>query len=159
VKCKIGFILAFILLFSVAAFAAPAKPIVKADTTYYDVETGMHVLKGNVYIEVNNRITTAGQAKVSLNSMEIWGSGGVTLIQGDIDVKADRVHVISSERKAVIEGAVTFRRPNLTIVADKVEFNWGTKLSVFDGNVKVTQGDKTWMADSVSYNVDTNLLL
>lgn len=150
--------LTLILFFALSASAASEKPIIKADTTYYDNNTGLYVLKGNVYIEVNHRITTAGQARVSPGTMEIWGAGGVSLVQDDIEVKADSVHVISSASRAIIEGNVVFRRPGLSIEADKVEFNWSTRLSQFTGNVRVNQNGKSWAADSVTYNIDANTL-
>ena len=57
--------LVFLLLFSLTV---SAKPIVKADEQYFDINTGLYILKGNVYIEVKNRIITAGQARVNMAS-------------------------------------------------------------------------------------------
>lgn len=143
-------------LFMAPTIAVPTKPIIKADTNYYDVNTGLYVLKGNVYIEVKNQIITAGQARANMGTMEIWGFDGVTLTQDDIALSADSVHVFSSQNRAVIEGGVVFKREGMTITANKVEFNWSTKLGIFTGKVTVIQGDKTWSAYSVTYNVDTN---
>lgn len=144
------------LLFMATTTAAPTMPIVKADTNYYDVNTGLYVLKGNVYIEVRNRIVTAGQARANMGTMEIWGSDGITFTQDDIKLSAGSVHVVSSQNRAIIEGGVIFKRAGVTINANKVDFNWSTNLSTFTGNVAVTQGDKTWSADSVAYNINTN---
>jgi lipopolysaccharide export system protein LptA len=135
-----------------------AKPIIKADTTYYDVNTGLYMLTGNVHIEVANRTITAGQAKVSLDSLEVWGSGDITLTQDNFYLTASSVHVYGTQNKAVLDGGVTFKQPNLTIVADKADFNWRTKLGSFNGNVQITQGDRTWSAESATYNVETNML-
>lgn len=62
-----------ILFYGIActAPAAAAKPVITADTTYYDTDSGLYILKGHVRVEVGNRIITAGQAKVSLGSLEV----------------------------------------------------------------------------------------
>ncbi len=156
-KILLSLILFSCLLVS-TTIASAAKPIINADTTYYDVDTGLYMLKGNVYIEVSNRIITAGQAKVSLSSLEVWGSDGITLTQDNIYLTAGSVYVYGSQKKAVLDGGVTFKQPNLTISADTADFNWRTKLGTFNGNVQITQGDKTWSADSVTYNITTSTL-
>ncbi|BBB92202.1 MAG TPA: LptA/OstA family protein [Methylomusa anaerophila] len=149
----------FLFTFTSIAAVALAKPIIKADTTYYDINTGLYVLKGNVYVEVKDRIITAGVARVSMGSLEVWGSEGITLTQGGISLVADRVHVYGTENRAVIDGNVNFKQTDLTIVADKADFDWRTKLGVFSGNVQITQGNSSWSADSATYNVETNTLL
>lgn len=158
-KRKILLILLLMLLvLTSTSFAAP-KPVIKADKTYFDINSGLYVLKGNVYIEVRNRIITASMAKVSVGSLEVWGSGGVVVTQDDITFTGDSVYVYGSQDKAQVDGGVTFTRTGLSITADKAEFNWKTKLGVFTGNVKVTQDGNTWTADSVTYNVDSNTIL
>jgi len=156
-KIVLIFLLVFLVLTS-TSFAAP-KPVIKADKTYFDINSGLYVLKGNVYIEVKNRIITANLAKVSLGSLEVWGSGGVVVIQDDITFTGDSVYVYGTQDKAEIDGGITFNRTGLSISADKAEFNWRTKLGVFTGNVKITQDGNTRTADTVTYNVDTNTIL
>lgn len=97
-------LLVLIFVFTGIVAAAPTKPVIKADKTYYDINTGLYVLSGNVYIQVRDQIITAGQAKVSLSSLEVWGTGGITLTQGDIYLEADNVHVFDAQNKALIEG-------------------------------------------------------
>lgn len=155
-KSKIVLCLAFLLsAFTILSATVSAKPIIKADKTYYDVNTGLYVLSGNVYVEVGDRSITAGQAKVSLSLMEVWGSNGITLSQGDIYLKADSVYVIGTQNKAVMEGTVIFKRPDLTVVADKAEFDWKTKVGVFNGNVQIEQVENNWRGASATYNVVT----
>lgn len=139
--------------------AAPAKPVIKADKTYFDINTGLYVLKGNVYIEARGRVITAGMARVSLGSLEVWGSGGVTVTQGDINFTGDSVYVYGLQDRAKIDGGVTFTRTGLSVAADQAEFNWRSKIGVFTGNVRVTQNDSTWTADKLVYNVDTNTIV
>lgn len=157
---KYKFLLSLILLIFIVTgtAAAAAKPVIKADTTYYDFNTGLHVLKGNVYIEARGRVITAGEAKVSLDSLEVWGQDGITLTQESIYLVADNIHVYGYQNRAIINGGVTFKQPGLTIIADTADFNWRTKLAVFSSNVQITQGDLTWSTDTVTYNVETNIL-
>jgi lipopolysaccharide export system protein LptA len=156
-KILLIFLLALFVLTS-TSFAAP-KPIIRADKTYFDINTGLYVLKGNVYIEVRNRIVTADMARVSVGSLEVWGSGGVVVTQDDITFSGDSVYVFGTQDRAQIEGGVAFSRTGLSITADRAEFNWRTKLGVFSGNVKINQNGVTRTADSVTYNVDTNTVL
>ncbi len=146
-----------ILLLTATAMAA--KPIIKADQQYLDINTGLYVLDGNVYIEVKNRIITAGHAKVSLASLEVWGTGGITVTQDDIYFTGDTVYVYGGNDRATIDGKINFCRQNLTVVADHVDYNWRDKNALFSGNVKVTQNDNTFTADSIKYNIETNTLL
>lgn len=158
-KCRSA--LCLVVMFSILACLvaiASANPIIRADKTYFDVNTGLHVLNGHVNIEVRDRIITAGQAKISLSSLEVWGSGGITLTQGDIYLVADSVYVIGAQNKALIEGNITFKRSNLAVIADKAEFDWKTKLGVFSGNVQVTQSGNTWRGASATYNFVTEEL-
>ncbi|WP_378953803.1 LptA/OstA family protein [Pelosinus sp. sgz500959] len=143
-----------IVLFTATAMAA--KPIIKADQQYLDINTGLYMLDGNVYIEVKNRIITAGQAKVSLASLEVWGTGGITVTQDDIYFTGDKVYVYGSSERATIEGNINFSRTNTTVTADRVDYSWRDKNAVFSGNVKVTQNDNTFTADSIKYNIETN---
>ena len=148
-----------LFLFAGVAGAAPAKPVIKADKTYFDINTGLYVLKGNVYIEARGRVITAGMARVSIASLEVWGSGGVTVTQGDISFTGDSVYVYGMKDHAKIDGGVVFSRAGLAVTADRAEFNWRSKIGIFSGNVRVTQGDTSWTADSVTYNVETNTIV
>ncbi|MDR3565181.1 MAG: LptA/OstA family protein [Negativicutes bacterium] len=158
-KQRIYLITLLILLVLTSTTLAAPKPIITADKTYFDINTGLYVLKGNVYIEVRNRIITANMAKVSIGSLEVWGSGGVTVVQDDITFTGDSVYIFGTQDRAQIDGGVSFKRTGLTINADRAEFNWRSKIGVFTGNVRVTQDGNTWTADTVNYNVDTNTIL
>lgn len=137
---------------------AAAKPVITADTTYYETDTGLYLLKGNVRVEVGNRVITAGQAKVSLSSLEVWGTDGITLTQDSIHLIAASVYIYGRQNRAVLEGGVTFSQPHITITADTADFNWRTKLGTFTGNVQVTQDSNTWSAESITYNIKTGML-
>jgi lipopolysaccharide export system protein LptA len=148
----------FSYLFACLAGTA-AKPVITADTTNYDTDTGLYLLKGNVRVEDGSRVITAGQAKVSLSSLEVWGSDGITLTQDDIYLTAGSVYVYGTRNKALLSGGVTLTQPHIIfITADTADFNWRTKLGTFTGNVQVTQGNDTWSAASVTYNIKTGTL-
>jgi len=158
IKTKIlTFTLLICLLFTATAMAA--KPIIKADQQYLDINTGLYMLNGNVYIEVKNRIITAGQAKVSISTLEVWGSGGITVTQGDIYFTGDNVYVYGVSDRAIIEGNINFSRTNTKITADRVDYNWRDKNAEFSGNVQVLQNDNCLTADSIKYNLEANTIL
>jgi lipopolysaccharide export system protein LptA len=148
-----------LFLLAGTVYASPAKPVITADKTYFDVNTGLYVLKGNVYIGVGNRVITAGMARVSVSSLEVWGTGSITVTQEDIYFTGQDVYVFGKQDQAKIDGGVSFSRTGLTITSDRAEFNWRSKLGVFSGNVKVSQNDNTWTADRVTYNIETNEIL
>ena len=146
-----------VLLFSATALAA--RPIIRADHRHFDIHTGLYMLNGNVYLEVKNRIITAGEAKVNMASLEVWGSGGITVTQDDINFTGDSIYVHGSSDQATIEGNINFSRTNIKITADRVEYNWRDKNAVFSGNVQITQDDNSFSADSIKYNIETNTIL
>lgn len=146
------------LLFSINTSYA-AKPIIKSDKQYLDFKTGLYVLKGHVYIEVKNRIITADQAKVDMLSMEVWGSGGITLKQNDLFFTGQSVYVYGKKSLAKIDGSVHLSRPTIDITADKVDFNWKNKIATFQGNVKVTKDSNILTSDLLKYNVVTDTVL
>ena len=149
-------ILTLLLALLVSGTAFAAKPVIKSDRSYFDINTGLYVLSGNVVIQVNNRTITAGQAKVSMASLEVWGTGGITVTQGDIYFTGESVYVFGSEERAKIDGGVCFKRSDLTVTADRAEYSWDTKLAVFDGNVKITQNSNVTSTDKITYNLRTN---
>jgi len=151
------FTLLICLLFTATAVAA--KPIIKADQQYFDMNTGLYMLNGNVYIEIKNRIITASQAKVSVSTFEVWGSGGITVAQDDIYFTGDSVYVHGTNDRATIEGNINFSRTNIKITADRVDYNWRDKNAIFSGNVQVLQNDNCVTADSIKYNIETNTIL
>ena len=159
-KLKIFIAIRILAIASVIAVATglteAAKPVITADSTYFDASTGLYVLDGNVRVEVRNRIMTAAHAKVSLSSMEVWGTGGVTFQKGQYYFSGGSVYVYGRKNYAKIDGGVDFSLPNLHITADRAEYNWETSVGIFRGNVHVTQNGESWTSDTVVYNIDKN---
>ncbi len=151
-------LLVLLLLLCSSAFAA--KPIIKADQQYLDINTGLYVLNGHVYIEGANRVITAGQAKINMSSMEVWASEGVSLRQDDIYFTGDTVYIYGTQNRADITGNVTLSRSGLKIQALQTEYNWDTKIATFTGQVQVAQdGVPPYTVESLNYNVVTNTIL
>ncbi|MDT8903040.1 OstA-like protein [Anaeroselena agilis] len=150
------FLAVAVLAFGFAATAHAAKPVIKADNTSFDFAQGMYILKGNVTVETNNRVITAGEAKVKVLTLEVWGEGGITLKQDDTYFTGDSVYVNGPQNSATIKGGVTFKRGGVYITADAADFNWQTKQGIFRDNVKIDDNGRQIETDWLSYNVATN---
>jgi len=151
-KRKIPFVF-FMLAILLTNIVFAATPIITADKQYFDINSGMNVLSGNVHIEYKGRIITAGEAKTNL--IEIFGSGGVTFTQDDLYFTGSTVYVYFPSHKAQINGGVTLSGTGVQITADKVDFNWDTKIAAFSGNASILQNDNSWTTDNANYNVAT----
>lgn len=154
----LAFTLLVILLCTATALAGKA-PTIKADQQYFDINTGCYMLNGNVYIETGSRIITAGQAKVSVATLEVWGSGGITVTQDDIYFTGDNVYVYGSQNRASIVGNINFSRTNIKITADQVSYSWQDKIATFSGNVQVTQNDHSYSTTDLKYDLTSNTIL
>lgn len=155
-RYKIFIITLFIAsLFTSTVFAA--MPVVKADKQYFDVNTGLHILSGNVFISHKDRSVTAGTAKTNMS--EVWASGGISYNDKDICLNGSTVYVSFSNRTAYVDGAITFSRSSLKIIADRSEYNWKTKTAVFTGNVQVYQSQNYFRAERLIYNVKSDTLI
>ena len=148
-----------LLVFLPTTGALAAKPIIRSDQQYLDPTTGLYVLKGNVYIETSNRIITAGEARVDMVGMEVWGNGGITLKQDDISFSGDSVYVYGTKKQADITGKVRFARNGLSIESDQVVYNWQTKRAVFSGNVLIRQNSTETSVARAVYHVIDNVFL
>ena len=116
---RLTVILTLFMVIMLTGTALAAKPVIKADRTYFDIATESYVLSGNVYVEVGNRIIKANQARVSIASLEVWASGGVSLTQDDIYFTGDSVYVVGLQKRTQISGGVNFTRKGLSLSADR----------------------------------------
>ncbi|MHC1746433.1 MAG: LptA/OstA family protein [Negativicutes bacterium] len=155
-RCKIFVITLFIALFFTSTVFA-AMPVVKADKQYFDVNTGLHILSGNVSINHKDRSVTAGTAKTNMS--EVWASGGISYSDKDISLNGSTVYVSFPSRTAYVDGMITFSRSSLKIIADHSEYNWKTKTAIFTGNVQVYQNQNFFKAERLIYNVKSDALI
>ncbi|HWR40595.1 MAG TPA: LptA/OstA family protein [Patescibacteria group bacterium] len=144
------------LLLTLLTGTVIAAPVISADNKYLDISTGLYVLNGNVRIETGSRVITAGQAKANMLSMEVWGTGGVTVTQDDISFSGNQVYVNGPQSQAQIEGNIVYSRTGLQVTAESAEYNWRNRTAMFSGNVQVTENGATWTADRINYNLETN---
>ena len=156
---RLTVILTLFMVIMLTGTALAAKPVIKADRTYFDISTESYVLSGNVYVEVGNRIIKANQARVSIASLEVWASGGVSLTQDDIYFTGDSVYVVGLHKRTQISGGVNFTRKGLSLSADSVDFNWDTKVAVFRGNVTSDNRGSITRSDQLSYDIANNTIL
>ncbi len=157
-KLRIIF-LALLALSLLSSCALAAKPAIQADQQYLDISTGLYVLKGNVLIETSGRTIKAGQAQINIASMEVWGSGGVSIQQDDIYFSGDEVYVYGGQNKAEISGNAKLVRGKLKISAEKVEYDWQSKIASFKNNVQVSSENENYSSEQLLYNVELNQIL
>ncbi|MDR1701780.1 MAG: organic solvent tolerance protein OstA [Sporomusaceae bacterium] len=154
-KSKKIFLITMLFFIFALTSAHAAKPNITADKTYYDYNTGLYILEGNVRVEVRNRLITAQSAKVSVSSMEVWAAGGIFFQQDDISFTGGNLYVYGGKQLAKIDGGANYSAPNLKISADRGEYNWDSKIAVFSGNVTVNENGTVRQADTVCYNMVT----
>lgn len=147
---RLGVLLLLCLLLT-APVCLAAAPSIQADQQYFDIKTGMHVLKGNVVIEHNNRVVTAGEARTNL--LEVWASDNVTFRQNDILFSGDTVYVNVPDHQATIDGNVRYQDDTICIQSERVEYDWKTKEASFSGQVQIVQEGVTTTSDQFRYQV------
>lgn len=125
---------------------------VQADSTYYDTDTGLYMLDGNVTVRVKDAEIQAPMARVSLATMEVFAEGGIRITQGDAVFCGDSVFLNARERQAFIEGNIVIEDNGLLINCSKADFNWKTK-DVLLTDARITaNGGETYVNEAV-YNV------
>lgn len=137
---------------------AGANPLdVKADSTYFDVNTGLYMLDGNVTIRVKDAEIQAPMARVSLATMEVYAEGGISVVQGDTHFYGNSVYLKGKERCATIEGNITMQDNGLSFACSRADFNWQTK-DVILTNVTITDNSGQKYADQAIYNIRSKSL-
>lgn len=157
--CKLRFYSLLLLMIALLCPAlAVASPLsVHADQTYYDTNTGLYMLDGNVTVQVKDAEIRAPMARVSLATMEVYAEGGVDVVQGDTYFHGDSVFLQGNERRALIEGNIRMEDNGLVIVCPKADFNWKTKDVVLTG-ATITQNSVETYAEEAVYNIRSKTL-
>lgn len=149
--------LVFVLLLCYPALVSASATDIKADNYYYDFETGLYMLEGNVSVRVKDAVIKAQRARVSLTLLEVFADGGISVTQDDICFQGDSVFVIAKERRAIIEGNVKLESISTVITCSKVDFNWKTKnATLFEADF-MENGVAKHVAEAV-YNVRSRTL-
>ncbi|WP_018702518.1 MULTISPECIES: LptA/OstA family protein [Sporomusaceae] len=147
----------FLFLASLAPVASAAVPVIQADQQYFDIKSGLHVLKGNVTISHNGRVVTAGEART--NMLEVWASDNVTFTQDDISFRGDSVYVNIPNNTAKITGNVSYSDNGTRIQSQQVEYDWSSKIATFTGQITLTQNGATSSHEQLRYHVIDHTLL
>ena len=147
----------FLFLASLAPVASAAVPVIQADQQYFDIKSGLHVLKGNVTISHNGRVVTAGEART--NMLEVWASDNVTFTQDDISFRGDSVYVNIPNNTAKITGNVSYSDNDTRIQSQQVEYDWSSKIATFTGQITLTQNGATSSHEQLRYHVIDHTLL
>ena len=140
----------FIMLFMLVPSALASEPAISSDSQTFNPFTGVYDLKGNVHVDLGDRVIDGDTAKVYLYQLKVTAEGNITLTDKPtgIHFDCDKVDVIGNEKTAYVSGSMIFTQDDLRITADSGSFNWKTKNAVFSGNVAVNgtpqQGDVTY---------------
>lgn len=151
------FALTMLMILVAQGKAFAEMPEISAGEMYFDVFKGCYVLKGNVYVGVNNHgfkaTVTADAAQVSVMKQKCWAEGNVKLIQEDITFSCDRAYMQWQNKTAEVIGSVKFvNKKSVTINSDTAVFNWQDKIVDFYGTVKIKTNKKVKFADGVKLN-------
>lgn len=140
----------FMLIFMLVPSAFAEQPAISSDSQTFNPFTGVYDLKGNVHVDLGDRVIDGDEAQVYLYQLRVTAQGNISLTDkpSGIHFDCDRVEVIGNERTAYVTGNMVFTQDDLRITADSGSFNWKTKNAVFKGNVAVNgkpqQGDITY---------------
>ena len=140
----------FMLIFMLVPSAFAEQPAISSDSQTFNPFTGVYDLKGNVHVDLGDRVIDGDEAQVYLYQLRVTAQGNISLTDkpSGIHFDCDRVEVIGNERTAYVTGNMVFTQEDLRITADSGSFNWKTKNAVFKGNVAVNgvpqQGDVTY---------------
>ena len=140
----------FVLIFMLVPSAFAEQPAISSDSQTFNPFTGVYDLKGNVHVDLGDRVIDGDEAQVYLYQLRVTAQGNISLTDkpSGIHFDCDRVEVIGNERTAYVTGNMVFTQDDLRITADSGSFNWKTKNAVFKGNVAVNgtpqQGDVTY---------------
>ncbi len=140
----------FVLIFMLVPSAFAEQPAISSDSQTFNPFTGVYDLKGNVHVDLGDRVIDGDEAQVYLYQLRVTAQGNISLTDkpSGIHFDCDRVEVIGNERTAYVTGNMVFTQDDLHITADSGSFNWKTKNAVFKGNVAVNgtpqQGDVTY---------------
>lgn len=133
------------------------QPVVTADHSQYNEDSGLYELSGNVRIQCQEQVITATNAKINANTMQVWADGGTTITEGELTFTGDALYTELTESTAWFFGTrCGCERPGLAIHSDNMRYNWQTRIAVFDGHVLWVQKGKNHTSSHLEYDLDKN---
>lgn len=133
------------------------SPVVSADSTSYNEETGRYLLTGNVRISFNGRTIAADTAKIS-NTLWVFTQGNSHLYDGELDFFGDTSYAeLTGDGIWFYGRRCGVSRPGLMIQADSMYYDWDEHTATFDGHVLCNnQKGRDEVADHLVFNFDNN---
>lgn len=133
------------------------QPVVSADHSEYNEETGLYDLSGNVRIQCQGRIITSDSAKVNASTLQIWADGRAAITEGELRFTGDALYAELTESTAWFFGTrCGCERPGLAIHGDNMRYNWQTHIVVFDGHVLWVQKGKSNTTSHLEFDLNKN---
>jgi len=133
------------------------QPVISADHSNYNEESGLYELTGNVRIQCQGRIITAAMAKINAKTLQIWADGGTTITEGELLFTGDALYAELTENTAWFFGTrCGCERPGLLIHGDNMRYNWQSHIVIFDGHVLWAQKGKTHTTSHLEFDLNKN---
>jgi len=149
-------IVALIILYPTLASAS--APVITADNQYYDFETGLYILDGNVSVQTKHGLVQAQKARVSMTALEVFAEGGITFSQDELCLSGgDTIFVTGKEHRLVIEGNIRLQSSTVDLTCARADFNWKTKNATLS-NVSFVENGEAKYVDEAVYNVRNKML-
>ena len=98
----------FIMLFMLVPSALASEPAISSDSQTFNPFTGVYDLKGNVHVDLGDRVIDGDAAKVYLYQLKVTAEGNISLTDKPtgIHFDCDKVDVIGNEKTAYVSGSM-----------------------------------------------------
>lgn len=139
---------------------AREQPVVAADKTAYNEDTGRYTLTGNVRITMGGRTIATSRAKISSQTLQVWTDTRTVLREGELCFTGDALYAELAGNTAWFFGTrCELKRPGLVIHADNMDYNWETRIVTFDGHVYCTQHGHNTTSSHLEFDLDKNAIV
>lgn len=136
------------------------KPVVSAEQSSFNEDTGLYSLKGKVHITFNGRTITANSAKIKEPTLQLWTSGHTLLTEGELRFTGEALYAELAGTTAWFFGTrCSLERPGLVIRADNMNYNWQTHIVTFDGHVFCVQKGHDTIASHLEFDLEKNAIV
>lgn len=131
------------------------QPIISADRSSYNEESGLYHLTGNVKIQCEGRIITADNAKINAHTLQVWADGRTSISEGELKFTGDALYAELSGNTVWFYGSrCGVERPGLVIHGDNMQYNWETHIVIFDGHVLCVHRGKSNTTSHLEFDLE-----